>query len=256
MKLTFIGQSGFVLESGGHTVVIDPFLGPLEDEGERKRFPRLVEPPVTSEQLGRPDLVLVSHHHGDHCHVGTLLSIARHAPACRFVVTRSARDALEKGGLPSNRMVVPAVPGWLELGGVRVFVVPSRHYEFSYREDAVFDYFGYVVDIGGRRTYSAGDTVPFAGLYRMVADLRPDIGILPVNGRDPHRESQGIVGNLTPEECVDFSRVCRWTWVVPCHFGMFSQNTADVPSTGRLLRDGVPGLRVWIPELGETRELQ
>jgi L-ascorbate 6-phosphate lactonase len=255
MIVTFLGQSGFVLRTAGATVVVDPFLGPLEDAAERTRFPRLVDPPVTPEGLGTADIVLVSHHHGDHCHVSTLLGIARQAPACRFVVTPSSRDVLERAGLPVERMVVPSLPGWLELGSVRVFVVPARHYEFSYREDAVFDYFGFVVEVGGLRAYFAGDTIPYTGLYRMVASLKPDIGLLPVNGRDAAREHLGIVGNLTPEECVEFNRACDWTWLVPCHFGMFASNTADVVGVADLLRKSSSRTRVWIPGVGESRDL-
>jgi L-ascorbate metabolism protein UlaG (beta-lactamase superfamily) len=255
MNVTFLGQSGFVLRTPGSAVVLDPFLGPLEDEGERTRFRRLVEPPATPDSLGTVDVVLVSRHHGDHCHAATLKAIADHSPECRFVVTPSARDILERRGFPASRILVPWLPGWVEFGNVRAFVVPARHYEFSYRDDAVFDYFGFVLEMGGRRVYSAGDTIPYAGLYSLVASLRPDIGLLPVNGRDVMREGQGIIGNLTPDECVEFTRVCGWSWMVPCHFGMFESNTADIENVARLLREGSPETRVWVPSLGETRDL-
>jgi L-ascorbate 6-phosphate lactonase len=253
VRLTFLGQSGFIIEDG-QRIVIDPFLGPLEDDAERARFPRLVEPPVAATDLAPPDLVLVSHHHGDHCHVATLAAIARRAPACRFVVTPSSRDLLLAAGLEPERLVVPDLPGWVAGLGARVFVAPAAHYEFSYRPDVMFDFFGFVVETSAGRVYAAGDTIRFNGLGELVRSLNAAVALLPVNGRDAAREQRGIVGNLSAEESAELARRCAFPWVVPCHVGMFADNTADMGAVSRVFGRDCPGSRVWVPSLGGSRE--
>lgn len=255
MTITFLGQSGFVIDDGGYRVVIDPFLGPLEDDGERRKFPRLVDPPLLGADLGSPNLVLVSHHHGDHCHAGTLQDIASASPWCRFVVTASSRDLLQKTGLPLDRLIVPMLPGWIDFGSIRVCVVPARHYEFSYRDDVIFDYFGFVVEMNGRRVFHSGDTIPYPGLFAFVASLAPDICLLPVNGRDAAREAQGVVGNLTADECADFVRRSGCAHVIPCHYGMFAGNTVDIDAVASLLARASPRSQVWVPTVGRPIEL-
>lgn len=253
MTLTFLGQSGFVIDDGWR-VIVDPFLGPLENASERERFPRLFDPPMTAEDLETPDLVLVSHHHGDHCHVATLSAIARRAPSCRFVATPSARDVLVAAGLPAGRLIVPDFPGWLDLSGVRLCVVPAAHYEFSSRPDVVFDYWGFVIDTSAGRVYSAGDTIPFNGLTGLIRSLDVGIALLPVNGRDADRERLGIVGNMDVRESASLVRDSGVSWTVPCHFGMFAANTVDIAAVADTLRREAPNSDVWVPAPGTSKE--
>lgn len=254
MRITFLGQSGFLLEGGGRRVAFDPFLGPLEDPAERAKFPRQIEPPMSGTSLGPLDLVLVSHHHGDHCHAATLNEIAEVSPACRFVVTPSSRDLLSQTGFPIDRAVVPVFPGWLSCGSLNVCIVPARHYEFSYRDDAIFDFFGFVLEIDGRRVFHAGDTIPYPGFFAVVASLTPDVSLIPVNGRDAAREAEGVVGNLTADECADFVRVCGSSLIVPCHFGMFAGNSVDIDVVASQLAQAAPRARVQVPEPGGAIE--
>jgi L-ascorbate metabolism protein UlaG (beta-lactamase superfamily) len=255
MRITSLGQSGFILDGGGRRVVIDPFLGPLEDPSERSRFPRLVAPPVSGSGLSEVDVVLVSHHHGDHCHVATLQDVVGVSPACRFVVTPSSRDLLAAAGFPTDQLIVPPLPGWISAGELPVFVLPAKHYHFSCRQDVMFDYFGFVLDVGGRRVFYPGDTIPYAGLFSFVASLAPDVSLLPVNGRDAERDAEGIVGNLTIEECVEFVRLCGCANVIPCHVGMFERNTASVADAVTAFSTASPRTRVWTPQIGESVEL-
>jgi len=255
VTLTFLGQSGFLIE-GERRIAFDPFLGPLEDPAERGRFPRLVNPPLSPRDLGSLDAVFVSHHHGDHCHVSTLTEVARINPGCRFVVTPSARDLLLSAGLHSDRLLVPEMPGPTTIAGFELFIVPARHYRFSYRDDVMFDYFGYVLSLDDHRIYFAGDTIEFPGLVSLLRRLRPTIALLPVNGRDEERDAQGIVGNLTLAESVALARTCGFAHVVPCHFGMFAANTVAVNDIAKAFAGiGSPDTHVWIPRPGERREV-
>jgi hypothetical protein len=49
-----------------------------------------------------------------------------------------------------------------------------------------------------------------------------------VNGRDPQREAEGILGNLTAAEAVDLADRIGAACLVPCHHDMIRGNTAPV----------------------------
>ena len=49
--------------------------------------------------------------------------------------------------------------------------------------------------------------------------------ILPVNGRDEARRSQGVPGNFTLDEAAALCLRCGIPAMMACHFGMFDFNT-------------------------------
>ena len=65
MKLTYLGQCGFLVETAGVRVVTDPFFG--EIPGWTRAYPA----PCTLKDL-QPDVVIISHSHMDHLNEPTL----------------------------------------------------------------------------------------------------------------------------------------------------------------------------------------
>ena len=63
MKITWLGQGGFLLESQGFRLVVDPYISNcvFQKEGLARLHPF----PVPMQEL-KPDLVLVTHDHMDH----------------------------------------------------------------------------------------------------------------------------------------------------------------------------------------------
>ena len=74
------------------------------------------------------------------------------------------------------------------------------------------------------------------GLLPAVAALRPDVALLPVNGRDAQRLSEGIPGNFTLEEAVFLAQQAGVGFLIPHHFGMFSFNTCDPAEIDRFAK--------------------
>jgi L-ascorbate metabolism protein UlaG (beta-lactamase superfamily) len=61
----------------------------------------------------------------------------------------------------------------------------------------------------------------------MAARLRKfaiDVALLPINGRAPERR---VAGNLNAREAVALAQEIGARLVIPCHYGMFTFNTAD-----------------------------
>jgi L-ascorbate metabolism protein UlaG (beta-lactamase superfamily) len=61
----------------------------------------------------------------------------------------------------------------------------------------------------------------------MVDLLKPfsvDVALLPINGNDPARK---VAGNLNSREAAQLGKAINAACLIPCHYDMFTFNTAD-----------------------------
>jgi L-ascorbate metabolism protein UlaG (beta-lactamase superfamily) len=107
-----------------------------------------------------------------------------------------------------------------------------------------------VLELDGIRVYHAGDTLTDAILVRAVRELRPDIALLPINGRDPDRERRGIVGNLSPDEAARLAHELSVALAIPMHFDVIRGNLGQPDAFVRAMRERHPMASVWIPGIG------
>jgi L-ascorbate metabolism protein UlaG (beta-lactamase superfamily) len=119
----------------------------------------------------------------------------------------------------------------LEAAGFRVLAVPAAHEQIERDELGRSKYLGYVVSClqpGGQKTawtiYHSGDTVWYEGIVPRLAGLGIDLALLPINGRAPARR---VAGNLDGREAAELAHAIGARLVVPCHYDMFTFNTAD-----------------------------
>jgi L-ascorbate 6-phosphate lactonase len=236
LTLTWLGQAGFLVESGARSVLFDPFLtnGPE----------RLVPAPVAVEALPAVSSVFVSHEHGDHFDPETLRRLRAVQPEVPIVVPES---------VGSGPGFVPCRPGdQMQVAGVQANVVPAQHgvepadaYRFG-------PFHGYVLELDGVRLYHAGDTLAWDGLAAVLRELRVDVALLPINGRDAEREAAGIVGNMDHREAVRLAVEAGCRTLVPMHYGMFASNTVDPALAVEHARVISPELDVRLPVLGSA----
>lgn len=85
-------------------------------------------------------------------------------------------------------------------------------------------YLGYVVDFGGARVYHAGDTIWWPGQEKLLRDLGVNLALLPINGRDPLREAENVVGNMDHREAAQLAAAAGVEVLVPMHWDMFAGN--------------------------------
>jgi len=83
---------------------------------------------------------------------------------------------------------------------------------------------GYVIEFDQWRIYHSGDTLFFDGMVEMLKPFEIDVAILPINGNDP---SRGVAGNLSCSEAAKLGNAINARVVIPCHYDLFSFNTAD-----------------------------
>src|SRR5690606_4813886 len=85
-------------------------------------------------------------------------------------------------------------------------------------------YMGYIIRFGDFTIYHSGDTLWYPGLEEILGRFSINLALLPINGNDPAR---GVAGNLNAQEAVALAKAARIEWVIPCHYDMFTFNTAD-----------------------------
>jgi len=80
--------------------------------------------------------------------------------------------------------------------------------------------------------------------------FKPDVMMLPINGRDAVRLESGCIGNLTYQEAADFAGYVQPRITIPGHFEMFAHNSEDPELFSEYMRVKYPDLDVLIPEHG------
>lgn len=229
VELWRLGQSGFRLRdpSSGAIVFIDPFLTP----NETRTWPA----PISPQDMGRQAVVILcTHEHIDHFDRPALKAAAAVDNASfSLIVPLPIVDMALQLGIPPDRVVGAQPDDVFSFGDVTVYAVAARHgvkvsdaYSFGEElSDGLVRYLGYVVDVGGVRTYHAGDCIPYSGQADAVRALHPQVALLPINGRDFYRESEDdIVGNMDVREAARLAADLEVQLLIPMHWDLFAGN--------------------------------
>jgi L-ascorbate metabolism protein UlaG (beta-lactamase superfamily) len=252
--ITWLGQAGFLIEKDGTRIVIDPYLSDsLAEKYKNKMFPhkRMAASPFTPAGLVDIDFVLCTHGHSDHMDPGTLPGLAEANPDCRFICPASEEGKALGRGVPADRIVGINADESFN-AGIELTAIASAHEELSVDDAGRNLYLGYVINSGGYRIYHSGDCVPYKGLVEKLKSLGVDVALLPVNGRDEYRKSNGVPGNFTVDEAVKLCVDAGIELLIPHHFGMFDFNTEDPSRIKNVL--SASGLNYTIPVIGKIFE--
>ncbi|MHB9152478.1 MAG: MBL fold metallo-hydrolase [Spirochaetales bacterium] len=257
LRLRWLGQAGFLVETREVRILIDPYLSDsLAEKYRGKPYPhrRMAPAPAAPEALGRIDLYFATHSHTDHLDPGTVAPIAALCPDCRFIVPAAGAGVARERGVPASRLLAADAFAAMSVGGIGVYPIPSAHEELLIDEAGHHRFLGYILSVAGVNLYHSGDCVPYPGLAENLAPFDIDIGLLPINGRDERRRAAGIPGNFTLEEAASLADASHFHGMIGHHFGMFDFNTID-PAEARAWLENrrLPGMRV--AEIGLAYEI-
>lgn len=210
LGIDWLGQSGFRYRfPGGVRVCVDPYLSHAIGGGQTRA--RLTPIPVAATRL-RAEIVVTTHDHVDHFDEVTLRPMAER-PGAIFVGPSSCRDHWLAMGLPAERFLRLDQGEAREIGGLRLTATYADHGSGD-RHDAI----GVVIEAAGFRLYQVGDSEYGERLVEAAKGLRPDLLTLPINGR---------WGNMDHDQAARLTAAVEPRVVVPNHYGMFGENTAD-----------------------------
>lgn len=222
VRLWWLGQSGFLVQFDRAHLLLDPYLSDsltFKYAATDKPHVRMTERAIDPARLDFIDVVTSSHNHTDHLDADTLgplryanpdLTLVIAAPNRTFVADRLQVDPSWPVGL--------AIGEHAEIGPFRIEAVPAAH------ETLEPGYVGYVVRCGSWTLYHSGDTVRYDGMADVLGPHRIDVALLPINGRAAERR---VAGNLDAIEAATLGRDIGARVVIPCHYEMFTFNTAD-----------------------------
>ena len=226
-RLWWLGQSGFLLQWQGRHLLLDPYLSDaltVKYAGTDRPHVRMTERAMAPEALAFVDAVTCSHNHTDHLDAETLLPLLRARPGLPLVIPEANR-AFVAARLGDGGTRIGLDDGTAaEVAGFTLHGVASAHEQVERDEAGRCRCLGYVVRFGPWTVYHSGDTLCYPGLAERLRPFRPDVVLLPINGRALQR---GVAGNLDGPEAAALAAAAGARLAIPCHYEMFEFNTAS-----------------------------
>jgi L-ascorbate metabolism protein UlaG (beta-lactamase superfamily) len=197
MKITYHGHSCFEIEHGKHRILIDPFL---TGNPVAKAKP---------EELN-VDFILVTHGHGDH--VGDTVAIAKRTGAT-VIAPHELSVWLSWQGVKTHGMAVGG--GYrFEFGHVKMtHALHGSGFELPEQQRIVYlgSPSGYLLTLGDKRIYHAGDTGLFSDMKLISRGQPIDLAMLPI----------GDNYTMGPEDALLAAEWLHAKHVVPMHYNTF-----------------------------------
>jgi L-ascorbate metabolism protein UlaG (beta-lactamase superfamily) len=203
IKVQWLSHSAFLFDVDGHSVLIDPFL---------------TGNPLAAVQAGdvAPEVILLSHAHGDH--LGDTVEIAN-AHGIPVVTNNEIAGWLGEQGVEQAIGMNPG--GTYDLGYMTVKC--TRAYHSSSFPDGSYGGvpMGFVITAteGGERVYFAGDTDLFSDMA-LIGEAGLDLAILPIGDHF----TMGVADSV---RAVNFLKPKA---VMPMHYNTFPPIVQDAAS--------------------------
>jgi L-ascorbate metabolism protein UlaG (beta-lactamase superfamily) len=215
-EVLWLGQSATrITTPGGKVIVIDPWL---------RNNPKTPAAWKNLDALGKVDLILVTHAHGDHFEDAPALAVKNHAPI------------VGPQGLQSTLISLNLVPAELSyrmgkggtampLGpGIKITQVHAEHdSELTWTNPATNkrethvggEPVGFIIELeNGFRIWHTGDTGPFSDMRLIAETYHPDLLMLPIGGHFV----------MSPVDAAMVTRdMIRPRYAIPIHYGTTPQ---------------------------------
>lgn len=220
MRISYLGHACFELSDGTHTLLVDPFL---TGNGLAAKSAGQVD----------PNFIFVTHAHGDH--IGDTVEIAKRTGAVVYAVVELADGLLAASGINTAKGNIggkQAAP----FGSVKY--LPAIHGSGLPGGLAC----GYLLEIGGKKIYHAGDTALTAD-FALLREEKIDVALLPI----------GDFFTMGPEDAARAAEMIGAKLTIPMHYDTFPVIRQD-PEHFKALA-GARGCDVAVMQPGETLEL-
>lgn len=201
MKITWLGQAGLMLETGGKILLVDPYLSDNVKNFEPQNYRRV---PVEERFLQiKPDVIVITHNHLDHLDKETLKYYLTAQATCLVLTPNGGWQEVRKFGGGSNYVLFNAGTTWTE--GDIVFRAVKAEHSDPYA-------IGVIISAEGKNYYITGDTLYNEAVFASLPELPLEAVFLPING---------LGNNMNAVEAAAFAKRTGAKYAVPFHVGMF-----------------------------------
>ena len=200
MKITFLGQSGYVLKTKNSEIIIDPYLSDSVNRVAGR--PRLFPVPIHPQDICC-DAVVCTHNHLDHLDPDTAKFVVNEQ---LFVTTVEGKSALKELG--KTNVIALRLGESLTVGDFKIIAVFAKH---------TVEAIGLIVEVEGKTLYFSGDTLYDERLFEIAA-YHPDITFICINGR---------LGNMNVGEALKVAKKIGAKINIPNHYDMFASNSEN-----------------------------
>jgi L-ascorbate metabolism protein UlaG (beta-lactamase superfamily) len=184
LKITFIGHGTLMFEFNNLVIHVDP-VGRYADYSK----------------MPKADIILVTHHHGDHLDPDAIDLIQK--KDTDILLTKTCFDQIKKGTVLNNGESKT-------VKGIKVEAVPAYNLVHKRSNGELFHPKGigngYVITFGDKKVYVAGDTENVPEMKKLSGI---DIAFLPMN----------LPYTMTPEMAADAVKMFNPKIFYPYHFG-------------------------------------
>jgi len=199
VQITFLGHACFLLEDGGTSVLIDPFLSG-NPKGAR-----------SADEVAA-DVLLLTHGHQDH--YGDTVEIAKRTGATVVAITEVAGEIGEEG---VENVFDPNLGGTVTFDWGWVKLVPAWHTSTT-PKGQVNTPAGLLIKVGDTLVYHVGDTALFSDLQLISRrGDKVDVALVPIGGH----YTMDRIDAVTAVEFIDPGTV------IPIHYDTFPPIETD-----------------------------
>jgi len=225
LTIASLGHAALLMNYFGVRVISDPTLfarvglalGPFGSIGPH----RLAPPPLTPAQIGRVDVILVTHAHMDHLDLPSLSALPKSATV---IACKRCAALIRPLGFSDVREL-----GWGDstvADGLKITAMGARHWGRRWPPfGTVYGYNSYVLERAGVRMLLACDSA-YTELFAALAANPPQIAAFSIGAYDPW-----IMNHADPEQVWEMFGQARARYLIPLHWGTFrlSKEPIDEP---------------------------
>ncbi len=206
MKITYLGQAGFLFEKNGFKIMIDPYLSNCVEKINPKNY-RRVEVDESFFKI-EPDVMIFTHNHLDHYDPETVKHFVTSDSNVLVLAPKSVWDEVRKICGNNNFVLFNRHTSWT-VNGIEFTAVKAEHSDPTP--------IGVIINDGEKKYYITGDTLYNKEIFEDIPD---DIYalFLPING---------VGNNMNIADASRFAKCINAEKTVPMHFGMFDELSAD-----------------------------
>jgi len=255
----FVGTATTLIRFGGFTILTDPnflHLGEHARLGMALRAERLTEPAMQIADLPPLDLVLLSHHHGDHFDDRAAAELRKSLP---IITTGHAAEKLEEQGFGAAIPLETWEDVTVERGdaAVRVTAMPAKHAPEA-MAPVIPPVMGTMLEFerGGQhllRMYITGDTLVHDAL-REIPQRYPDIDLALIHLGGTQILS--VLLTMDAEQGVEALQIVRPHAAIPIHFDDYTVFRSPLQDFRTLVEQRDLATEVRYLERGQSYPLQ